>query len=371
MRLTSEEREWCRPLEGQRVTDSQVYPEKMVRAMLRVLRAEARLRDALRFSKPQCVMYAKPVSDEAGWRGALEKVTQLFGTTSTKSINLRKDQQLYQEIAALVPWEITRIQVAMTPTLRRMPRDIAFTHRCSAILYVDNTIEIDDEDIANIEFPKQRFARPVRTGVFVFGMAEEDDADKQMSADVSPDVHIPGLRTDVRFPGLPPNIPREVQASIARLHVNSGHANKKELIRLFTMHGAINSQVLSCLEHLECGTCKRSQLPQAPRPAAVPAMAGQFGDRLQIDRFWVRELTGTNHCLLGMVDMATSFQQAVRLDDYGSETFQKMDGMAVNQCHFTGDAMLSGLWLRNCLMNLLPPTALMTRREIVLLILPQ
>ena len=318
-RLTSEEREWCRPLEGQRVTDSQVYPAKMVRTMLRVLRAEARSRDPLRFSKPKCVMYAKPVADEAGWRGALEKVAQLFGTTSTKSINLRKDQQLYQEIAALVPWEITRIQVAMTPTLRRMPRDIAFTHRCSAILYVDNTIEIDDEDIANIEFPKQRFARPVRTGVFIFGMAEEDDADKQMSADVSPDVHIPGLRTDVRFPGLPPNIPREVQASIARLHVNSGHANKKELIRLFTMHGAINSQVLSCLEHLECGTCKRSQLPQAPRPAAVPAMSGQFGDRLQIDRFWVRELTGTNHCLLGMVDMATSFQQAVRLDDYASE----------------------------------------------------
>ena len=85
------------------------------------------------------------------------------------------------------------------------------------------------------------------------------------------------------------------------------------------MHGAINSQVLSCLEHLECGTCKRSRLPQAPRPAAVPAMSGQFGDRLQIDRFWVRDLTGHNHCLLGMVDMATSFQQAVRLDDYGSE----------------------------------------------------
>ena len=78
VRLTSEEREWCRPLEGQRVTDSQVYPEKMVRTMLRVLRAEARSRDPLRFSKPKCVMYAKPVADEAGWRGALEKVSQLF-----------------------------------------------------------------------------------------------------------------------------------------------------------------------------------------------------------------------------------------------------------------------------------------------------
>ena len=319
LRLNRDERALCRPLEGQRVTDSQVYPEKMVKTLLRALRAEARLRDPLRFSRPHCVMYAKPLADEEGWRKALEDVSQMFGTTSTKSINLRKDQPLYDQVVALVPWEITRIQVAMTPTMRRMPRDIPFTHRCSALLYVDNTIEVDDEDVANIEFPKQRFARPVRTGIFVFGMAEEDDADKTMQAEVSPDVHIPGLRTDVRFPGLPPNIPREVQASIARLHVNSGHANKKELIRLFTMHGAINSQVLSCLEHLECGTCKRSRLPQAPRPAAVPAMSGQFGDRLQIDRFWVRDLTGTNHCLLGLVDMATSFQQAVRLDDYGSE----------------------------------------------------
>lgn len=319
LRLSSEERALCRPLEGQRVTDSQVYPEKMVRTMLRALRAEARLRDPGRFSRPLCVMYAKPVEDEARWRSALDAVSQLFGTTSTKSINLRKDQPLYQEVTALVPWEITRIQIAVTPTLRRMPRDIPFIHRCSAILYNDNTIEIDDEDVANFEFPKQRFARPVKAGIFVFGMAEEDEGDKAVQDEVSPDVHVPGLRTDVRFPGLPPNIPREVQASIARLHVNSGHANKKELTRLFTMHGAINSQVLSCLEHLECGTCKRSRLPQAPRPAAVPAMSRQFGDRLQIDRFWVRDLAGNNHCLLGMVDMATSLQQAVRLDDFGSE----------------------------------------------------
>ena len=316
-RLTPEQKAECRPLEGQRVTDSQVYPEKMVRTMLRVLRDEARRRNPLRFTKPVVVCYAKPLADEARWRAALDTVRQTFGTTTTRSINLRKDQPLYQEVATLVPWEIVRIQIAATPTLRRMPRDIPFTHRCSILLYVDNTVEIDDEDVSNIEFPKQRFARPVQAAIFVFGMAENEMEEKQDEA--KPDVHIPGLRTDVRFPGLPPNIPREVQASIARLHVNSGHASKKELIRLFTMHGAISSQVLSCLEHLECGTCKRSRLPQQPRPAAVPVMSGQFGDRLQIDRFWVRDLTGYNHCLLGAVDMATSFQQGIRLVDFGSE----------------------------------------------------
>lgn len=40
-------------------------------------------------------------------------------------------------------------------------------------------------------------------------------------------------------------------------------------------------------------------------------MTGQFGDRLQADRFWLRDLMGKNHCLLGMVDMATNYQQAV------------------------------------------------------------
>lgn len=69
----------CRPLEGQRVTDSQAYPEKMVKAMLRALRAEARLRDSLRFSKPICVMYAKPEkSVTAFWRNLNQACPSAF-----------------------------------------------------------------------------------------------------------------------------------------------------------------------------------------------------------------------------------------------------------------------------------------------------
>ena len=37
VRLTPDERALCRPWEGQRVTDSQVYPEKMVKTLLRAL----------------------------------------------------------------------------------------------------------------------------------------------------------------------------------------------------------------------------------------------------------------------------------------------------------------------------------------------
>ena len=48
-------------------------------------------------------------------------------------------------------------------------------------------------------------------------------------------------------------------------------------------------------------------------------MSGQFGDRLQIDRYWVRDLTGANHCFLGIVDMATNYQQTIRLTGQGAK----------------------------------------------------
>ena len=45
---------------------------------------------------------------------------------------------------------------------------------------------------------------------------------------------------------------------------------------------------------------------------------GQFGERVQLDIVYVRDLSTTNHPILGMVDMATSLQQAVRLHSRAS-----------------------------------------------------
>ncbi|CAK9107863.1 unnamed protein product [Durusdinium trenchii] len=225
-RMTKEEKTQARPLEGQRVTDSQVYPVKMVHAMLRGLRAEAQRRYPARFQPVHWVLYAQPVHDEQRWTQALDMVKKLFGNTSARTITLKPSSEIYQIVS---------------------------------------------------------------------------------------------LKTDVSFPGLPAGIPREVQASVARLHVNAGHPARQEMIRLLTMHGAITSQILSCIDHLQCGSCKRTQLPQQSRPAAIPTMSGQFGDRLQIDRYWVRDLTGANHCFLGIVDMATNYQQTIRLTGQGAK----------------------------------------------------
>ena len=176
------------------------------------------------------------------------------------------------------------------------------------------------QDLATIEFPKQKFPKPVVAAIFFYGYADEgkpkEESDKKA---YGPEGLVPGLRTDITFPGLSENIPAEVRASVARLHINAGHPSKQELTRLLNTHGAISSQTLSCVEHLVCGSCKRTTNPQHPRPSAVPVLTGQFGERIQIDRFWIRDLQGVNHCFLGVVDMATTYQQAVRLEANGSE----------------------------------------------------
>ena len=317
-RMCPEERAMCRALQAHHVTNSQVYPDRMVRSILQALRQEALQRDPHRFQEVHAVLYARPVDDEGRWRSILQQVQTIFGTTTTKSLNLKQGQRLYDKVAELVPWELTRVQVTITPAVRRFPTDFGYTHRGAALMYNDGTLELESEDLVSIEYPRQRFTKPVACAVFFYGIAEDEQRITVPHGQADENLHLPGLKTDIRYPGLPPGVPKEVQASVARLHINAGHPSKQEMIRLFTMHGVITTHVLSCLEHLQCGTCKRTTLPQQPRPAAIPQLTGQFGDRLQADRFWIRDLTGHNYCVLGMVDMATCYQQALRLKSANS-----------------------------------------------------
>ena len=142
-RLSPEERKQCRPLEGQRVTDSQEYPDEMVRSLLRGLRREARARNCARFERVHSVFYAQPSDDQDAWREVLELVKRTFGSTTTRSTNLKTGTDLYKKIERLLPWELHRIQIASRPLLRRVPMDIGFTHRGAAVLYNDETIELE------------------------------------------------------------------------------------------------------------------------------------------------------------------------------------------------------------------------------------
>ncbi|CAK9028994.1 unnamed protein product [Durusdinium trenchii] len=262
-RLSPQERQVCKPLEGANVTASQVYPDDLVHAILRALR----------------------------------KTANTFTGGTVRSLVLQPGQALFKRVESLVPWELTRVQIASTPMTRRMPRDIPFTHRGAALLHADESLVLEAEDLAVIEFPKQRFSKVVSAAIFFYGLVDEDLPARQEQPSGEPDpgdqgdpqLPVPGLRTDVTFPGAPKELASAVKASVARLRLNTGHANKKELIRFLSAHGSVN-----------------------------------FGERVQLDIVYVRDLTGSNHMILGMVDLATSFQQAVRVQSRNAEHVLEM-----------------------------------------------
>ena len=80
--------------------------------------------------------------------------------------------------------------------MRRVPGDVAFTHRACALLYLDNTIHLESEAVSTIAFPRVRFAQAVQTAIFVYGQAPLDDNERiDLSRDPanppSPDPHVP------------------------------------------------------------------------------------------------------------------------------------------------------------------------------------
>ena len=164
--------------------------------------------------------------------------------------------------------------------------------------------------------------KPVMVAIFFYGKVDEDCQEDPNQDD--PLMPVPGLKS------APPNVSREVCNSVGRLRVNAEHPSKAELKRLLASHGSITTQILAAIKHLKCGSCERTKKPLQPRPAAVPAFAGQFGERLQADVVYIRDLSGTNHAVLGILCTATSLQQAGRL-------------MSRNPCHAANT--MRQLWL--------------------------
>ncbi|CAE7235262.1 GIP [Symbiodinium sp. CCMP2456] len=247
-------------------------------AVLASIQGEARMKCPWRFDvEPHNVWYAPPLDEPEAWMSFIESLEKRLGRS--RYFYLSEGSKEMKQLKQLVPWEITRAQVCAQPMTRRLPSDIPFTHRGAALILNTGKLHVESEDMGEVRQPKLKFDTPVRIAVLFYGMAE-DDKPTEKDGNI-PDVHVPGLRTDISFPGIPETITKEVKAAVARLHCNAGHPPKQELIRLLAAHGSINAAVLTALEHLKCGTCERARAPLKPRPAAVPEFVGQFAEQLQ------------------------------------------------------------------------------------------
>ncbi|CAE7938955.1 GIP [Symbiodinium necroappetens] len=282
-------------------TDHQDYQTELLEPLLGTITDYVVGKEPLRFGIYEAfVRYRTPVTEQTAWNEMADMLHRSFGTSSSRPFYVDPAGDVGQKISDLFRLRLARIQCVQTPTQRRMPTDVPFT-RAAFLMYADGS----------------RTVEAVRYAILAYGDLIEDQAEAPEQQ--SPEVPVAGLPTDITFPGLAPTVPLEVRRAIARAHVNLGHATHEELLRLAVQIGTPSDLFLQAIRRLKCATCDRLRGPQKPPPATATTRATQFGDRVEADVFYCRDLRGRSVIVLGVVDAATRLHQAAILSSRDPE----------------------------------------------------
>ena len=328
-KLTAEELKQCVPLEGKDVTQSQEYPQRLITSILQGVRYVAKLHNPTRFSiKKVYAAFSQPDTDQEKWQDVIARARLLFTSSSTSNIILEQQDQLHKQIQALLPWEITRLQLAWRPLVQRMPQHVPHTHRGQVLKYIGREkLHISSEDLSDVHFPRGRFEAPVDIAVFFFGYpqtADEDigipgeeahlhdqDPEQQLQRE-NPTKEV--FHDEIFFPNAS-NIDRSIKAAVARMHKNMGHLPPAEILKLLALNGITSDQVIKATKAMVCSACQRAKPPKPPNPASShPQYLGQFADNVQADIFYLRDMSSKNYPILGMICEATHLHAAIRLE---------------------------------------------------------
>ena len=177
-KLTPEQKMFATPIQGKETKRSGQYCDGLACAILDGLRKEASLRHPTRISRtrePNLIYYQKISTEVASWSPVLQEIEQRFINTHKKPFNPSETDPLMKTIQKLTPWSITRVQATWCPASRRFPADTPFTHRACVMITADDEMFIEDEDLSSVPHPKQRFPKAIRVGLFIFGMADDDE----------------------------------------------------------------------------------------------------------------------------------------------------------------------------------------------------
>ena len=311
-RLSQEERQLCTPIQGSMTRRSE---EALVDLILSHLREVIKRSQPHRFMTRQVFAVAQPVEDLSAWDPVVNQIQTAFERSSRQPYLVDPTSTMGRQICDIMRMNLIRIQVVSTPTTRRMPPAIMldYTHRASLLQYANGQRQLELEPLHQIQHPKQRFKSPVQIAVFMFGTMRRSDEPEPQTEETPPSIPLSGLPTDITFPGLPQShgINIDTRRLVARLHLNMGHPSRQEMLRMVAYYGGVPNSVSTCIQHLECATCKRLAPPQKPRPSTMPSMVvGQFGDSVEGDIFYVRTLQGHAVPVLGLLDKATGLHAA-------------------------------------------------------------
>ena len=260
---------YCARVEGSETKRSQVYPDALAEEMICQIKAWICQQQPSRFGVFQTYVAARPTTDMTAWEPVFQEIERSFAGSSKRPYIVDCDSAFGRQLQDLFRMDATKIQVAYTPSQRRFNFEEPFSARGAALEYADGARAIEVEQMEDVRFPKQRFHKPVRFAVFIFGASREEHLPpgQQQGDDPGVGVPVPGLPTDVTFPGLSA-VPPEIRRTVARLHLNLGHPTANELTRLACSQGTPSSTFIEAIRKLRCGTCERLRPPQQPRPVA-------------------------------------------------------------------------------------------------------
>ena len=175
-KLSADELSSCTPLEGKETKLSEEYPHKLVLEILKGIKETARELDPERFVRRTCQAFPVQLEQDANkWNEVFKVIDEHFQRSSHRSRVLTNTDTLWKLIKPLVPWhKIERVQIASQPATLRLPMHVPHTHRGWAILYNDNELEVNSEDLRDVRHPRGRFRKGVNFAVFVFGHADAE-----------------------------------------------------------------------------------------------------------------------------------------------------------------------------------------------------
>ena len=163
-RLDAQQKELCTPIQGALTRPSQEYPDEMVRTILKGLKVAIRQREPQRFALRQVFAAASPITDLEAWKDIMNTIAESFERSSKHPYLIDPSSQFGGRISELARMDLVRIQAVSTPTTRRMPTNIFLdiTHRAAVLDFVDGSRTFELDSLAEMQFPKQRSAKPVR-----------------------------------------------------------------------------------------------------------------------------------------------------------------------------------------------------------------
>ncbi|CAE7457471.1 unnamed protein product, partial [Symbiodinium necroappetens] len=327
---------------------AQVYTLELAQAVVSGLHAsleadgdERMTQHALNFHDHASVYFLDINRHEDSWLPLLKEVDeQLKGKVRPDKV-IPLNTPFGEQVKALVPWKLERLQVCRTPIQRRLPLEVlqaGARHRGAALWLSDGNVKLEAETVDSIMAQSaNKFAAPVRAAIFFFGSAPDTSLNETENAKPEPTVkttqkedkvddtevlrpHEPGYR-DITFPGAPA-APRWLLQVLRRVHTNLGHPSTATLVRHLAHSGA-SELAVQCARKLKCEVCRRVQPPRQPRPAK-PFTPQRFNDKLGLDVLWLKDIRGKLHGYLSQVDEATCYHVLSYLADRTEEEVMKV-----------------------------------------------